>query len=134
MRKFTSGNELVEGEGGRNGGRGFVERGEHGGGEKPVVESRCRGTVVRERERRIIELEDIGRKIAFISDRMGRFVYDSESGTAEEFHFLIKECVVRQVDTIATIMMVDGTEFIPGEDADVLAEVEVLEGHRKSPH
>ena len=28
-------------------------------------------------------------------------------------------------------MMADGIEFIPGEDADALAEVEVLEGHRK---
>ena len=87
-----------------------------------------------ERERRIIELEDIGKKITFISDKMGRFVYDSESGTAEVFHFLIKECAVRQVDTIVTIITADGSEFIPGEDTDVLAEVEVLEGHRKSPH
>lgn len=30
--------------------------------------------------------------------------------------------------------MADEIEFIPGEDADALAEVEVLEGHRKSPH
>ena len=36
MRKFTSGNELIEGDGGRNGGRGFVERGEHGGREEPM--------------------------------------------------------------------------------------------------
>ena len=35
MRKFTSGNELVEGDGGRNGGRRFIEKGEHGGGEEP---------------------------------------------------------------------------------------------------
>lgn len=31
-------------------------------------------------------------------------------------------------------MMAGVIEFIPGEDADALAEVEVLEGHRKSPH
>jgi len=31
-------------------------------------------------------------------------------------------------------MIANGIEFIPGEDADALAEVEVLEGHRKSPH
>lgn len=37
MRKFTSGNELVEGDGGRNGGRGFIERGEHGGREGPTA-------------------------------------------------------------------------------------------------
>lgn len=96
--------------------------------------SRCNGNVIRKREKRIIELEDIGRKIIFISIIKGRFVYDGESGTAEVFHFLIKECVVRQVKTIATIMTADGIEFIPGEDSDTLAGVEVLEGHRKSPH
>ena len=31
MRKFTSGNELIKRDGGRNDGRGFVKRGEHGG-------------------------------------------------------------------------------------------------------
>lgn len=45
----------------------------------------------REREKRIIELEDIGRKIIFIAVRIGRFFYDGESGTAEVFHFVIKE-------------------------------------------
>lgn len=89
---------------------------------------------MREREKRIIELEDIGRKIIFIAVRIGRFAYDGESGTAEVFHFVIKECVIWQVNTIGTIMMGDGSEFIPGEDADALAEVKVLEGHRKSPH
>lgn len=98
------------------------------------MESRCRGNAIRKRERRIIELEDIGKKITFISDKMGRFVYDSESGTAEVFHFAIKVRVVRQVDTIGTITIANGIEFIPGEDADALAEVEVLECHRKSPH
>lgn len=86
---------------------------------------------IRKREKRIIELEHSGRKIIFISVIRERFVYDGESGTAEVFHFLIKECVVRQGKTIATIMTFDGTEFIPGEDADALAEVEVLEGHRE---
>ena len=92
MRKFTSGNELVERDGGRNGGRGFVERGEHGGGEEPVAKCREGGAISRiEREKRIIKLEDIGRKITFISVKIGRFVYDGESGTAEVFHFIIKE-------------------------------------------
>lgn len=86
------------------------------------------------REKRIIGLEDILRKITFIAVKIRRFVYDGESGTAEVFHFLIKECVVRQVNTIDTIMTFDGLEFIPGEDTDALAGVEVLEGHRKSPH
>lgn len=99
-----------------------------------MVESNYREVVTREREKRIVELEDIGRKIMFISIKTGRFVYDSESGTAEVFHFVIKECVIRQVNTIGTIMMGDGSEFIPGKDADALAEVKVLEGHRKSPH
>ena len=83
-----------------------------------------------ERERRIIELEDILRKITFIAVKIRRFVYDGESGTTKVFHFVIKECAIRQVNTIDTIPMADGIEFIPGEDADVLAEVEVLEGHR----
>ena len=82
------------------------------------------------REKRIIGLEDILRKITFIAVKIRRFAYDGESGTAEVFHFAIKECVVRQVNTIDTITMADGIEFIPGEDADALAEVEVLEGHR----
>lgn len=69
---------------------------------------------IRKREKRIIELEHSGKKITFISVIRGRFVYDGESGTAEVFHFLIKECVVRQVNTIDTIMTFDGTEFIPG--------------------
>lgn len=30
MREFTSGKELVKRDGGRNDGRGFVKRGEHG--------------------------------------------------------------------------------------------------------
>lgn len=88
---------------------------------------------MREREKRIIELEDIGRKIIFIAVKIGRLAYDGESGTAEVFHFVMKECVVRKANTINTIVA-DGFEFIPGEDADALAEVEVLEGHRKSPH
>ena len=88
---------------------------------------------MREREKRIIELEDIGRKIIFIAVKIGRFVYDGESGTAEVFHFVMKECVVRKANTINTIVA-DGSEFITREDADALAEVEVLEGHRKSPH
>lgn len=88
---------------------------------------------MREREKRIIELEDIGRKIIFIAVKIGRFVYDGESGTAEVFHFVMKECVVRKANTINTIVA-DGSEFIPREDADALAEVEVLECHRKSPH
>jgi hypothetical protein len=85
---------------------------------------------MREREKRIIELEDIGRKIIFISVRIGRFAYDGESGIAEVFHFVIEECVIRQANTIGTITMAGVIEFIPGEDADALAEVEVLEGHR----
>lgn len=89
---------------------------------------------MKERENRIIKLEDIGRKITFISVKIGRFVYDGESGTAKVFHFVIKECVIRQANTIGTIMMAGVIEFIPGEDADALAEVEVLEGHKKSPH
>lgn len=125
MREFTSGEELVKRDGGRNDGRGFVKRSEHGGREEPVAGS------IRKREKRIIELEHSGRKIIFISVIRERFVYDGESGTAEVFHFLIKECVVRQGKTIATIMTFDGTEFIPGEDADALAEVEVLEGYRE---
>ena len=96
-----------------------------------MVESNYRGSVTRKREKRIVELEDIGRKIIFIAVRMGRFAYDGESGTAEVFHFVIKECVIRQVNTSDTIMMADGTEFIPGEDTDALAEVKVLKGHRK---
>lgn len=31
MREFTSGKELVKRNSGRNGGRGFVKRGKHGG-------------------------------------------------------------------------------------------------------
>lgn len=89
---------------------------------------------MREREKRIIELEDIGRKIIFIAVKIRRLAYDGESGTAEVFHFVMKECVVRQVNTTNEIIMADGIEFIPREDADALAEVEVLEGHRKSPH
>jgi len=89
---------------------------------------------MKERENRIIKLEDIGRKIIFIAAKIGRFVYDGESGTAEVSHFVTKECVIRQVNATNGIIMADGIEFIPGEDADVLAEVEVLEGHRKSPH
>jgi len=46
---------------------------------------------MKERENRIIKLEDIGRKITFISVKIGRFVYDGESGTAKVFHFAIKE-------------------------------------------
>ena len=127
--EFTSGKELVKRDGGRNDGRGFVKRGEHGGGEEPVADSKYR-SVIRKREKRIIELEDIGRKIIFIAVRIGRFAYDGESGTAEVFHFVIKECVIRQVNTIGTIKMADGIEFIPGEDADALAEVKVLKSHR----
>ena len=130
MRDFTSGKELVKRDGGRNDGRGFVKRGEHGGGEEPVADSKYR-SVIRKREKRIIELEDIGRKIIFIAVKIGRFAYDGESGTAEVFHFVTKDCVIRQANTIGTIMMADGIEFIPGEDADALAEVKVLEGHRK---
>lgn len=44
-----------------------------------------------EREKRVVELEDIGRKITFITVKTGRFIYDGESGTAEVFHFVIKE-------------------------------------------
>lgn len=130
MREFTSGEELVKRDGGRNYGRGFVKRGEHGGRKEPVVDSNYRGDVIREREKRIIELEDTRRKIIFIIVRIGRFVYDGESGTAEVFHFVMKECVIRQAKTIGIIIMANGTKFIPGEDADALAEVEVLEGHR----
>lgn len=131
MRKFTSGKELVKRDGGRNDGRGFVKRGEHGGRKEPVVDSNYRGDVIREREKRIIELEDIERKIIFIAVKIGRFVYDGESGTAEVSHFVTKECVIRQVNATNGIIMADGIEFIPGEDADALAEVEVLEGHKK---
>lgn len=91
MREFTSGKELVKRDGGRNDGRGFVKRGEHGRREKPAAESNCRGAVPRKKEKRIVELEDIGRKITFLSVIMGRFVYDGESGTAKVFHFAIKE-------------------------------------------
>lgn len=131
MREFTSGEELIKRDGGRNDGRGFVKRSEHGGRKEPVVDSNYRGDVIREREKRIIELEDTGRKIIFIIVRIGRFVYDGESGTAEVSHFVMKECVTRQVNATNGIMIADGIEFIPGEDADALAEVEVLEGHRK---
>jgi hypothetical protein len=134
LREFTSGEELVKRDGGRNDGRGFVKRSEHGGRKEPVVDSKYRRDVIREREKRIIELEDTGRKIIFIIVRIGRFVYDGESGTAEVSHFVIKECVIRQMNATNGIMMADGIEFIPGEDADALAEVEVLECHRKSPH
>ena len=129
MRKFTSGKELVKRDDGRNDGRGFVKRGEHGGRDEPAA------GFVRKREKRIIEPDGIVRKIIFITIRTERSVYDGESGTAEVFHFFIKECVVRQENTIDTIMTADGSEFIPGEDADTPAGVEVLEGHRKkSPH
>jgi len=57
-----------------------------------VADCREGGAIrTREREKRIIELEDIGRKIIFIAVRIGRFFYDGESGTAEVFHFVIKE-------------------------------------------